>query len=227
MPALPRPPEPQETAADAPPSFCQGGCPRCAEDAAWQRLAAPGEDAVRELLRSIGEDPNRPGLLETPARVMKAWGQYWGAGYRMDPPKLSSFPEEGVDYNQMIVVDGLDFWSTCEHHLAPFFGSATIAYLPDARRGLLGLSKFARVIDYFARRLQVQERLTAQIADFLVEHVSDHVGVMMRATHFCMVSRGVQRSNSRTTTTALRGSFLIHDSVKSEFLRVAGGAPKA
>lgn len=184
------------------------------------------EDAVialRTVLRYIGDDPNRLGLLETPDRVLRAWEQSWGLGYNDPPPKLSMFPEQGIDYNQMVLVKDISFFSTCEHHMAPFYGVAHIAYLPDAERGVLGLSKFARVVEHFARRLQVQERLTAQIANYLSEKVSPHVGVVMRATHLCMVSRGVRQLGALTVTSSLRGDFLNDSSTKAEFLRLTQG----
>lgn len=180
-------------------------------------------DAMQVLLRYIGE-PERPGIQETPARVLRAWKQHWGAGYASPPPRLQLFKEEGVDYNQMVLVSGIDFFSSCEHHLAPFHGQVDIAYIPDARRGVLGLSKFARVVEYFCRRLQVQERLNAQIADFIAKHVSGNVGVVIRATHMCMTSRGVQKPNAITTTSSLRGEFLHDASTKAEFLRLTANS---
>jgi GTP cyclohydrolase I len=171
------------------------------------------------LLPYIGE-PARPGIEDTPGRVLRAWKMHWGSGYASPPPQMKLFREEGVDYSQMVLVSGIDFFSSCEHHLAPFFGSVDIAYIPDQRRGVLGLSKFARVVEYFCRRLQVQERLNAQIADFIAEHVSCDVGVVIRATHMCMTSRGVQKPNAITTTSSLRGAFIAEPSTKDEFLRL-------
>jgi GTP cyclohydrolase I len=163
--------------------------------------------AVRTLLEYIGEDPARAGLAGTPSRVLKAWREDWGAGYRAAMPRLSLFREPGIDYNQMIVVQGMEFHSMCEHHLAPFFGTVDVGYIPSRDNGILGLSKFSRLANFFAQRLQVQERLTAQIADALSEHVSPHVAVRIRAKHMCMCSRGVRQRASVTTTAAIRGLF--------------------
>lgn len=181
--------------------------------------------AVKALLRFIGDDPERPGLLDTPDRVLKAWIQSWGAGYHMQAPELRMFKEEGVNYDQMVVVKDLAFFSTCEHHMAPFFGRADIAYIPDKTKGVLGLSKFARVLEFFARRLQVQERLNEQVAAFLAENVSKHVAVVMHATHMCMVSRGVQQPNAITSTSVMKGYFLNDQATRNEFFRLtkAGG----
>lgn len=188
--------------------------------------------AVRELLKFIGEDPDRPGLIETPERVLKAWEESWGAGYR-EPvkPLVKLFEEEaqreGYSYGgtEMVTVNGIDLYSTCEHHMAPFFGTATISYIPDAR-GLLGISKLARVVEHFARRLQVQERLTVQIADYLSENVSNDVGIVIECSHMCMVSRGVKQPHAKTVTSALRGIFFDDPRARSEFLALArpGGA---
>lgn len=173
-------------------------------------------DAVKTLLSFIGVDPERSGLTRTPARVLKAWRETWGKGYHEPPPRMTLFKEEGVNYDQMVIVRDIQFYSTCEHHLAPFFGTADIAYIPT-EAGIVGLSKLARAVDHFARRLQVQERLNGEIADFLVMHVSPNVAVRMRATHFCMVSRGVSQPNSVTQTTALRGTFYDEPSCRAEF----------
>jgi GTP cyclohydrolase I len=178
------------------------------------------EEAVRTLIRYIGDSPERSGLAETPKRVLKAWREEWGKGYLSPPPPLKSFDagSEGIwDLDQMIVVRGISFFSTCEHHLAPFHGVAHIAYIP--KRIIVGLSKMARVVEHFSRRLQVQERLTAQIADYLYEQMDPYgVGVTLRATHLCMCSRGVRQPGSEALTSAMRGRFLEHSSVKKEFL---------
>jgi len=178
-------------------------------------------EAVRTLLRYIGDDPARPGLADTPERVLRAWRDSWGKGYTPPPRDLLRLFENGAaapPYDQMVVVSGINFYSTCEHHMAPFFGTAAIAYIPS-HRGIVGLSKLARVVDHFARQLQVQERLTAQIADFLEARLAPDIGVSLQATHLCMVSRGVQQPNALTATTALKGRFLGEPATRAEFLR--------
>jgi GTP cyclohydrolase I len=185
--------------------------------------------AVKTLLSYIGEDPDRPGLQDTPNRVLKAWEQDWGSGYKQANPEsmVKLFEQEGEyglpagkHYDQMVIVDGIGLFSTCEHHMAPFFGSAVLAYIPD-QRGLLGISKLARVVEHYARRLQVQERLTAQIADFLSHNVSKDCGVVIRARHMCMISRGVRQPHAKTTTSALRGAFFANGKARAEFLSLA------
>lgn len=197
-------------------------------------------EAVRTILRYIGEDPDRPGLKDTPDRYLRAWEECWGAGYKGLPKNcLRTFPHEGATYNQMIFQGNITFHSHCEHHLAPFFGVAHIAYIAEeGGPGLLGLSKLARIVNHCARRLQVQERLTEQIADVLsgllmgevmlpdgnIGKLKPSVGVQLRATHLCMVSRGVQQPNSTTITTTLRGKLLGNPAAQAEFLRYADAA---
>lgn len=179
-------------------------------------------EAVGTFLKYIGENPDRPGLQETPERFLKAWERYWGAGYAFvehsDLVKLFDEKDAGRCFNirNMVIVKDIDFFSHCEHHLAPFFGKIAIAYIPNNSR-VLGLSKFARITDHFSRRLQVQERLTEQIANYLVEHVSRSVAVRIEATHLCMVSRGVQQSHAKTITTSLRGDFYEDAQTRGEF----------
>ena len=189
------------------------------------------QDAIRALISFIGDDPDRPGLRDTPERVLRAWAETWGAGYHAAEfgiaPLIKLFDEEvppaqfeadiARRYNEMVFVQHLAVYSHCEHHLTPFWGTATIAYLPTYR-GIVGLSKLARVAEHFARRLQVQERLTSEIADALAEHLSPHVGVMLNCQHMCMMSRGVMQPNATTRTTALRGLFTTENAVKHEFL---------
>ena len=183
--------------------------------------------AIRTLLLYAGEDPSRPGLIDTPERVLRAWEEDWGRGYSEDASFLvKTFQEEqpgmshwGSLYNQMIVVKDIAVYSHCEHHLTPFFGVAHLAYIPSSDIGLLGLSKFARIVDHFARRLQVQERLTQQIANFVTDNVSPDCAVMIKAKHLCMISRGVCQPNAETETTALRGRFYDEDTTRSEFLQ--------
>lgn len=176
------------------------------------------EDNITRLLQFVGEDPARGGLKETPARVVKAW-QQWTAGYNQHASEvLKTFEDGAKKYNEMVVVENIPVYSHCEHHLAPIFGQATVAYIPCER--IVGLSKINRLVDIFARRLQVQERMTTQIADALMEHLQPRgCGVLVRARHFCMESRGVKQ-NSLTTTSALRGVF-SDGTVRAEFLSLA------
>lgn len=199
--------------------------------------------ALRTVLSYIGEDPERPGLVDTPDRVLKAWEEDWGVGY-LEPakPLVKLFEHEGafahddeeiLDSNadnqalalrgEMVTVSDIQLFSHCEHHLAPFFGTAAISYIPT-KAGLIGISKLARVVEHFARRLQVQERLTAQIADYLVEHVSPDVGIVIKCSHMCMVSRGVKQPNAKTITSALRGAFYDDGKTRSEFLALTRGS---
>lgn len=180
------------------------------------------QKVIRGLLSLvIGEDPTRPGLLETPRRVVEAWEE-WTNGYDVDPASVLKTFEDGAELcgDEMVVVRDIELYSHCEHHLAPFFGKVSIAYIPDKK--IVGLSKLARLADVFAHRLQVQERLTNQIANALCQHLNPHgVGVVVEAKHFCMCSRGVNKQNSTTITSALRGLFHEAD-VKAEFLRLTG-----
>ncbi len=181
------------------------------------------EDSIVRLLQFVGEDAGRGGLLETPARVARAW-RHWCSGYGKDPASVLKVFEDGADnYDQMVVVKDIPIYSKCEHHLADIFGTATIAYIPNGR--IVGLSKLSRLADMFARRLQVQERLTSQIADALVEHLNPvGVGVMVRARHMCMESRGTCQQGHHTVTTALRGAIRDDAQARSEFLDIAGAS---
>lgn len=177
------------------------------------------EDNIRRLLQFIGEDPNRGGLQETPARVAKAW-RHWCSGYHEDIPKLLKVFKDGADgCDEMVVVKDIPFYTHCEHHLAPFFGTATVAYVPDG--AIVGLSKLPRVVNAFARRLQVQERLTNQIADAIQENLKPKgVGVIIRARHLCMESRGIQQQGHSTITSALRGVMRDIPEARAEFLNL-------
>jgi GTP cyclohydrolase I len=175
--------------------------------------------AISELLTGVGEDGDREGLTETPARAAKAWLK-WTEGYGQDPQALlKSFEER--DYSEMVVVKDIPLYSKCEHHLADIFGTATVAYIPNGR--VLGLSKLSRLVNVFARRLQVQERMTVQVANAL--HVSalqpKGVGVQLRCRHMCMESRGICQQGHYTVTTALRGVIATGEP-RAEFLAVAG-----
>lgn len=180
----------------------------------------PVEYHIKGLLSSLVEDSDREGLLETPARVAKAW-KHWCSGYGVDIGKLlKCFEDGGEKYDQMVLVNDIPIYSKCEHHLADIFGTASIAYIPNGK--IVGLSKLSRVADAFARRLQVQERLTDQIADALVEHLQPlGVGVIVRARHMCMESRGICQQGHHTVTTALRGAMRDDAQTRSEFLMLA------
>ncbi|MEA2537658.1 MAG: cyclohydrolase [Chloroflexota bacterium] len=174
------------------------------------------ESAVREILTEIGEEPDRAGLLGTPARVHRMYTELT-AGYHVDPVRLLNGAVFEVDYSEMVVVKDIPFYSLCEHHLLPFFGAAAVAYIPHGR--VLGLSKIPRIVEMYARRLQVQERLTQQIADFLQDHLAPQgVGVVVEATHLCAVMRGVRKPGTVMTTSAVLGLFRSRDKTRSEFL---------
>jgi GTP cyclohydrolase IA len=173
---------------------------------------------VRDLLEELGEDPERDGLLKTPERMEKSL-RWLTRGYHMDVRQVIGDALFEEDYDNMVLVRDIEFYSMCEHHMLPFFGTAHVAYIPDGR--VVGLSKVARVVEVFARRLQVQERLTDQIADALVDVLAPRgVGVVLEAAHFCMMMRGVEKQNSKTVTSALRGSFREDRSTREEFLRL-------
>jgi GTP cyclohydrolase I len=180
------------------------------------------ERGVRDILMEVGEDPSREGLRGTPARVARAYAELT-AGYTVDPERLVNGAIFTVDYDEMVVVRDIDFYSLCEHHLLPFYGRAHVAYIPQGR--VIGLSKIPRVVEMFARRLQVQERMTVEIADF-VEKVIDPRGVAVVAEgiHMCSVMRGVRKENSRMVTSAMRGDFRDDDKTRSEFLGFIQGA---
>lgn len=180
------------------------------------------EEAVRVLLVELGEDADRPGLLDTPARVVRALREMTD-GYGIDPAELLAvqFPD---DYDEMVVVRGVEFHSLCEHHLLGFSGTATVAYIPTPGRGVVGLSKLARLVECFARRLQVQERMTMQIADAIDEHLAPvGVGVVVRARHSCMGCRGVRKPGAEMVTSALRGAMRDEPHTRAEFLSLADG----
>ncbi len=169
------------------------------------------------LLRYIGEDLDREGLANTPKRFLKAWESYT-EGYGQSAEKLMTTFSDGANgYDEMVLVKDIPVYSHCEHHLAPFYGHVHIAYIPSGR--ILGLSKFARVVGIFMRRLQVQERLTSQIADAFVKGLDPvGVGVVMQCAHTCMISRGVKISEATTVTSAMRGSFKENSATRAEFM---------
>jgi GTP cyclohydrolase I len=172
------------------------------------------EDAVKVILKNIGEDPEREGLLETPKRVAKAHKEFF-AGYSQDPKKvLKTFTNEG--YEEMLLVKDIEYYSHCEHHMVPFFGKAHVAYIPDEK--ITGLSKIPRLIEIFAKRLQNQERLTAQIANTLYKELNAKgVAVYIDGKHLCMCARGVEKTNSKTITTAFLGDFKTNCALRSDF----------
>jgi len=178
----------------------------------------PGSIAqkVREILGELGENPERDGLKRTPERFEKAL-RFLTSGYQQDPAKLLNGAMFDVAYDEMVVVKDIEVYSLCEHHLLPFFGKCHVAYLPGKR--VVGLSKVARLVDMFARRLQIQERLTSQIANAIQEQLHPQgVGVILEARHLCMVMRGVEKQNSTTTTSAMLGAFRDNKQTRDEFL---------
>jgi GTP cyclohydrolase I len=173
------------------------------------------EAAVRQILVEIGEDPDRQGLVGTPERVHRMYTELT-AGYHVDPNRLVNDAIFDVAYSEMVVVKDIPFYSLCEHHLLPFFGSAAVAYIPRGR--VIGLSKIPRIVEMYARRLQVQERLTQQIADLLQERLEPQgVGVVIEATHLCAVMRGVRKPGTIMTTSAVLGLFRSRDRTRAEF----------
>jgi GTP cyclohydrolase I len=174
----------------------------------------------RRFLKSLGEDPDRPGLIETPARVTKAW-KHWTSGYGQNPAEvLKAFEDGAEEYNELIVVRNIPVYSHCEHHLAPFFGKATVGYMPDGK--IVGLSKLTRLVECFAKRLQVQERLTIQVANALMESLQPKaVGVVIRCRHLCMESRGIKTAGEETVTSAMLGELQPNLAMRTEFLHLA------
>ncbi len=183
------------------------------------------EDAVRTLLCFIGENPDREGLVETPMRFLKAWDE-WAAGYEKDPLRiLKTFVDGAENCDEMVIVTNIPIISKCEHHLADITGWAHVGYIPNGK--IVGLSKLARIVDLYARRLQVQERLTNQIADALVEGLAPKgVGVVVKATHACMSSRGVGIQGALTITSAMRGALLEKPAARAEFLSLCESAER-
>ena len=182
-------------------------------------LVLTGE--IRRILEEIGEDPERDGLRKTPERVEKAL-RWLTRGYELSVEDAVGDAVFDERHDSMIMVRDIELYSMCEHHMLPFFGHAHVAYIPDGR--IVGLSKIPRIVDIFARRLQVQERLTDQVADALMDTLHPQgVGVVIEAAHFCMMMRGVEKQNSRTVTSALRGVFKEDPKTRDEFLRLAHG----
>lgn len=191
----------------------------------YQKIERYDEDKIngvavhyKDILTQLGEDPEREGLVKTPERVAKAL-QYLTHGYDIKPEEILRSAMFKEDYSQMVVVKDIEVFSMCEHHMLPFFGKAHIAYIPNGH--IVGLSKIPRVVDAFARRLQVQERLTNEIRDCIQDTLNPAgVAVVMECKHLCMAMRGVQKQNSVTTTSAFTGGFLNNDKTRAEFLRL-------
>lgn len=176
------------------------------------------QDTIRRLLGELGEDPTREGLLDTPKRVEKSL-TFLTSGYATDVDAVINGALFSVEYNEMVIVKDIDFYSLCEHHMLPFFGKAHVAYIPNGK--VVGLSKIPRLVDVFARRLQVQERLTSQIAECLTDKIRPlGVAVVMEATHLCKAMRGVEKQNSVTVTSAMRGVFHADARTRHEFLQL-------
>jgi GTP cyclohydrolase IA len=182
------------------------------------------EAAVRTLIEEIGEDPARQGLARTPERIGRMYSELT-EGYRTDPDRLLHGACFDVDYDEMVVVRDIEFYSLCEHHLLPFFGRAHVGYLPRGR--VVGLSKIPRIVDMYAHRLQVQERLTVQVADFLMERLEPKgVGCVVEATHLCTMMRGVKKQAATMVTSSMLGTFRRDPKTRGEFLTFIGRTPE-
>lgn len=182
------------------------------------------ESLFTSVLRELGEDVKRDGLVDTPHRVAKAW-QEMLSGYKQDPEKILGRVFEDSTYDQMVVLDNIEFQSTCEHHLLPFVGTATVAYIPNGGR-IVGLSKLARLVDCFAKRLQIQERMTQQIASAIETHLkAKGVAVILRAHHSCMSCRGVMKPSARMITSCMKGVMLLNDGARAELMSILKETP--
>jgi len=176
------------------------------------------ENCTRSIIMAIGEDIQRPGLIETPNRVARAYAELT-AGYKIDPTALINNAIYDVDSKDMVVISGIKYFSLCEHHLLPFYGYAHIAYMPKGK--IIGLSKIPRIVDMFARRLQIQERLTSEIANFIVQAIgAAGVSIIIQGTHTCVMIRGVKQENITMTTSAMRGVFESDIDLQSHFMRL-------
>lgn len=183
------------------------------------------EKLLAELIRRIGDDPGRPGLLETPTRIKKSWNELF-SGYKSIPLSsiLKTFDPENHTFDEIILLKDIEFFSMCEHHMLPFFGKAHVAYIPGPSGKIVGVSKLARLVDYYARRLQVQERLGLQVAEALYTHTqATGAACILEAEHLCMRMRGVNKQNSTMKTSALLGAFKTDPSTRSELLALIEG----
>jgi len=179
---------------------------------------------VRDIISYIGDDPTREGLVDTPKRVLKAYGKIFG-GYKMTPEEALGRTFEADGYDQMVMLKDIEFYSTCEHHMIPFFGKIHVAYIPNHR--IVGISKLARLVEVYARRLQVQERLTCQVADSIMK-VLEPKGAMVvcEAQHLCMLARGVEKQNSVMVTSTIKGAFRDNPNCREEFFGLLRGGNK-
>lgn len=176
------------------------------------------KEVYKDVILNLGEDPNREGLLKTPERVAKAL-QFLTKGYQEDPDEILKSALFHEDYSEMVIVKDIEVYSQCEHHMLPFFGKAHVAYIPNGT--IVGLSKIPRIVDAYARRLQVQERLTLEIRDCIQRTINPKgVAVVLECSHMCMQMRGVQKQNSTTTSSAFTGLFLKNDSTRKEFINL-------
>ena len=177
------------------------------------------ENTVREMIQAIGENPDREGLVDTPSRVVRSWKKLFG-GYQQSPEAVLDTAFEDGACREMVMLRNIEFYSTCEHHMLPFFGKVHIGYVPNGK--VVGVSKLARLVEVFGRRLQIQERMTAEIADSIMKHLqADGCMVIVAAQHFCMTSRGVEKQESEMVTSAVRGSF-GDPALRAEFLSLCG-----
>ena len=189
---------------------------------AMVEMRASLEEAVGTLLTEIGEDPSREGLIRTPERVRRMYDELT-AGYRVDADALMNGACFSVDYDEMVVVRDIEFFSLCEHHLLPFVGKAHVGYLPRGR--VIGLSKIPRIVDMYAQRLQIQERLTVQVADFLMERLEPKgVACVIEATHMCTMMRGVKKQDATMVTSSMTGTFRRDARTRAEFMGLIGKA---
>ena len=183
------------------------------------------EEAVQLMMRYVGENPEREGLLKTPSRVRKAY-EFMFSGYKQDANEILRSALFTSSNDEMVLIKDIEFYSTCEHHLLPIIGRAHVAYIPDGK--VVGLSKIPRVVDVFARRMQIQEQLTEQIADAIMETIDPKgVGVVLQARHMCMEMRGVEKINSTTTSSALRGLFKRDEKTRAEFFSLINSSAGA
>lgn len=197
---------------------CRDGCMHNPRVMTWQSKISILEGLYEQIRNLLDPDPKRSGVVETPMRVAKAW-EYWVGGYDIDPESLIKTFDDGAEkYDEMVIVRKIPFYSFCEHHYTPFFGKATVAYIPGNK--IIGLSKLARIVDAYARRFQCQERITVQVADLLEKLEPVGIGVYLEAEHLCMSNRGARVHGSDTVTTAFRGAMRKESIARAEFLNL-------